>query len=303
MNDPRDLPRVPHATEDGLQQGRPHPALRRYQANYRVVDWAEGLKLMANRRSGKEPLIKGGVDDGSPEMELKGAVLPDPFSKMRIDPKEPVLPPPIAGGKRKAPTRSPGPEPNVANPYPSREELLSSKPGSVEGMAGHLDPFSPSDKDEEIPSNAVMPKFAEPVAAPPAPAPVREQDDRYDALRARYDSEVERARPVSEYLSGRMRVEIELDSMSFSLSVVDVIESSYGVVVLMPSGGDSMTFMPRPMSNARVSCQKKGVSADVAYMGVSFEIEPLGLLGLAFVKRKGERKESVSALVDKLKNA
>lgn len=291
MIDPKDLPRVPHATEDGLQEGRPHPALRRYQADYKVVDWAEGLKLLANRRAGKEPRIKGGVDDGSEEMKLKGAVLPDPYSKTKINPKEPV-------GKE------------ASDHVPTREEVMSMKPGAVEELANRtskFDPFIPAKEDQEIPDDAVMPDSAppprqkpkgrprrvQPVAAPPPPA-VRDDESaaemaRLKSLVASYEERIEslskELERYSEFSSKRERVEIHAQGFSFSVAAVDVVESMYGIVVFLPLGGDSMTFTPSPMSRVTISCQSRRLTEEVAYTGINFEIPLLNLFGLAFIKR------------------
>jgi hypothetical protein len=305
MIDPKLLRRTPHATEDGLQEGRPHPALRRYQADYKVVDWSEGLKLLGQRRKGTIPPIKGGVDDGSEEMELKDAVLPDPFSKMHINPKEPI--------HKKEATKPAKP----ASSMPTREQLMSMKPGSVEGTldkdamarfatvpgdreSGHLanfDPFNPSTSDVEVPPDAVMPGGGRPVDAPPRPdtrdrereialdsrvadlgRKLQEAYARIDLLQSELD--VYRA-----YLDGRMRVELQMSGMSFSIPAVDVVESAFGVVVLLPMKGDSMTFTPALGADAVISCQKKGIMADAAYTGTSFELEAFGLFGLSFMKR------------------
>lgn len=303
--DPRGMPRVPHATEDGLQEGRPHPALRRYQAQYKVVDWTDGLKLMAKRRSGEIPHIKGGVDDGSEEMVLKGAGIPDPYSKMRINPKAPL--------EREEPRK----EETGRASFPTREQLLSSRPGSVEDMvpappapSSRLDPFSPSGDDPAIPADAVMPSGMPAVASlpraqalvtqPASTAPRR--DDGLAALCARLqgDLDAERARSASleralseassrrgppEYASRRMRVELSVNDLMFGLSAVDVIESMYGVTVLLPLGGDGVTFVPPPGALTKISCQKKGIFADTAFTGASFELDELGLFGLSFMKK------------------
>lgn len=308
--DPKDLPRVPKATENGLQVGRPHPALRRYQANYRVVDWTEGLKLMAARRSGSEPTIKGGVDDNSPEMELEGTVLPDPYAKMQIDPKRPVGKPP-----RPVPTAKEAESPVAGSPaVPSREDVMKMAPGSVEAFAGRFDPFSSSNSvDEEIPKDAVMP--GKPVQAPPDPeerkqaeVPVSGPDiqevvslrvavDRLSSENARLNAMV---RKYDGYLSSRVRVNVQLDAMSFGVSAVDVIESPYGAVVLLPLDGSSMTFTPAPMSPAVISCSERGLSLDVAFSGTGFDIPALGLSGLVFVKRPPRKKSPLTEFVDDL---
>lgn len=322
--DPKELPRVPKATENGLQEGRPHPALRRYQANYRAVDWTEGLKLMAARRSGEEPAIKGGVDDNSPEMELENTVLPDPYAKMQIDPKKPVSKPkPKAAKPKPAPATRPeaassddptgkNSGPNATNPYLSRDQVMKMAPGSVEAFAGRFDPFSSSNSvDEEIPPDAVMP--GRPVKAPPAPEERRQAEVpapdiqelvdlrvRADRLFAENQALNARIRKHDEYLSQRTRVQVQLDAMSFGVSAVDVIESPYGIVVLLPLDGNSMTFKPAPMSPAVIACPERGLSFDVAFSGTSFDVPALGVSGLVFVKRPPKKRSPLSEFVNDL---
>ena len=309
MIDPKTLRRTPHATEDGLQEGRPHPALRRYQADYKVVDWSEGLKLLGQRRKGEVPPIKGGVDDGSEEMELKDAVLPDPFSKMHINPKEPIH-------KKETPKPAPKPAPNHRSTMPTREDLMKMKPGSVEDTLDkksmdefkaeapshepdgrNFDPFKPSMSDEEIPPDAVMPGGNRIQEAPPRPdtrdleremildAKVSDLGRRLQEAYARIDALQSELDVYRAYLDGRMRVELQMSGMSFSISAVDVVESAFGVVVLLPMKGDSMTFTPALGADAIISCQKKGILANAAYTGTSFELESFGLFGLSFMKR------------------
>lgn len=305
MIDPKTLRRTPHATEDGLQEGRPHPALRRYQADYKVVDWSEGLKLLGQRRKGEVPPIRGGVDDGSDDMVLKDAVLPDPFSKMHINPKEPIH-------KKEAPKPAPKPKSTM----PTREDLMKMKPGSVEdtldrkameefraeppahepdGM--NFDPFKPSLSDEEIPPDAVMPGGDRIQEAPPRPdtidrerevalaAKVEDLGRKLQQAYAHIDALQSELDAYNSYLDGRVRVELQMSGMAFSVSAVDVVESAFGVVVLLPMKGDSMTFTPALGADAVISCQKKGILADAAYTGTSFELEAFGLFGLSFMKR------------------
>jgi hypothetical protein len=308
MIDPKTLRRTPHATEDGLQEGRPHPALRRYQADYKVVDWSEGLKLLGQRRKGQVPLIKGGVDDGSEDMVLKDAVLPDPFSKMHINPKEPIH-------KKESSKPSPKPAQKPKSTMPTREDLMKMRPGSVEDVLDkkamedfkidapepdrkNFDPFNPSTSDETIPTDAVMPGRDRLPDAPPRPD-TRQDHERVAFMEAKVADLNRRLEDAYErigllqgeldvyrtYLDGRMRVELQMSGMSFSISAVDVVESAFGVVVLLPMKGDSMTFTPALGADAVISCQKKGIVANAAYTGTSFELEAFGLFGLSFMKR------------------
>lgn len=134
--------RTPSATEDGLQKNRPHPQLRRYSAHYEAVDIATAMTRLQMRRSGEMPRIKGGVDDGSPDMEVSDSLF-DENGKVAVDPK--------AGAAEKAPAvppepvASPAAAPALTAPVPrppTREELLGSAPGSVEASVDvSSDPF------------------------------------------------------------------------------------------------------------------------------------------------------------------
>ena len=98
-------PRTPKATADGLQEGRPHPQLRKYAAHYDKVDYATAMMRLQMRRSGEMPLIKGGVDDGSPEMEVSDSLF-DNEGRVVVDPKAGETPP--------RPVQSPSPPPEIA---------------------------------------------------------------------------------------------------------------------------------------------------------------------------------------------
>lgn len=164
-------PRTPKATADGLQEGRPHPQLRKYAAHYDKVDYATAMMRLQMRRSGEMPLIKGGVDDGSPEMEVSDSLF-DNEGHVVVDPKagetpqrpspRPVPPPEPAQARHEEPPR------RLPPPVPTREELLRSAPGSVEAsvdvsadpFVGHMqtvpryDPFSGEKFSGEIPEPA-----------------------------------------------------------------------------------------------------------------------------------------------------
>jgi hypothetical protein len=259
------------------------------------------------------------VDDGSKEMALEGAVLPDPFSKMHINPKEPI---------RRSPDPGSGRGPSAGSGAPTREELLRSRPGSVESMpdgkamrefgyeppahepdARNLDPFKPSMSEETVPPDVVMPDHGRRGRVSPAAAPAPRSTEppveamaggaRLASLEAR-SSELEgRLREAYAtidslrgeldryrgYLDRRVRVELQVSGMSFSVPAVDVVESQFGVVVLLPMKGDSMTFTPSVGADSTIFCQQRGIRAEAAYTGTSFEMEEFGLLGLAFMKR------------------
>lgn len=310
----RSVKRVPHATEDGLQEGRPHPALRRYQADYGVVDWTEGIKLLGQRRRGDVPPIKGGVDDGSKEMVLEGAVLPDPYSKMHIDPKAPI---------RTKEARAGAAAPSAARGPVSRETAMSFLPGEAEAMVPRsYDPFTPASDahEQDIPPDAVMPprppRKADPESRMRAPGSgVPRTGDRaaesYESeiasLRRKVEALSARVAAIDAYLSGRTMVDLGLAGMSVSVPAVDVIESDMGVVLLLPYGGDSMTFVPSVGAEASVRCRDRGVSARAVYTGTRFELPAFGIVGLAFMKDPSSagpsdagRKEGISGLVSML---
>lgn len=333
-SDPRDCERVPSATEDGLQDGRPHPALRRYIAHYEAVDLATAAERLRMRRAGQMPKIEGGVDDGRAEMELKEASLPNPFEKMDIDPKLEVGDEGVHAVVREA-KAPPGAERAPETPAPSLDEMkrrvMSSAPGSVEASVpshdarnGHYDPFTGSVEAfgaPSAPSPHVAPEVPELVwlrgELVAARKELEESRGRAAALQVRLEAAEKAAReapqtpeePFGAWLKGRKRVSIDMGGMRFSIPAVDLVESAYGVALVLPLSPDSVTFTPRPMSDVVLECDSPASVYDTKYTGVSFELPGAGIMVLTFLKspdsaaRAKARAGSMTDLVGSLVSA
>ena len=288
----KDVKRTPRARDGDLQEGRPHPALRVYGARYEAVSPEVASERLLARKKGEIPIIKGGLDDNDPSLEIKDVGLPGPYEPSRLNNK------PRHGGQDKPATPTGGgsspavapPGPAVPAPDPSAKpagvpgggsaesvmmSLLSSPPGSVESMVDIED--DPLYGIEDRPPPRVG-----------APSPDPEKEHLSGALRkasetiAALQAEKSRKSPAEEYSSGRVRVEVATDSMTFSVSAVDCIRGASGVVLLLPTSGDSMTFIPSPGSRAVLSCHERSSVDECVFTGVSFPIQAIGVLGLVF---------------------
>ena len=89
---------------------------------------------------------------------------------------------------------------------------------------------------------------------------------------------------ADQYLKKRTRVSMELTDSTMNLSAIDVIVSRLGVTVLLPVSPDGGTVVPKPGSEATIVVGDK--SYGVYFPGGQFEIEPLGLLGLSFIRKE-----------------
>ena len=88
--------------------------------------------------------------------------------------------------------------------------------------------------------------------------------------------------PEQIYLRQRNRVTLEMADGTMSMQAIDVRESTYSVVILLPLSDGSSIFTPRPGSEVTVI---KGENRWRAYYpGATFEIPELQLLGLVFIK-------------------
>lgn len=112
----------------------------------------------------------------------------------------------------------------------------------------------------EKPAMASPTEPAAPAAPPPPPAPTPKK---------------------------RIPLEVSTDQMTFRMSVLRVLQGRMGIVVLMPSGGDTFTFVPRDGQDVTLSFGESSVPCK--YTGISFELEELGALGLCFLRIPKER--------------
>ena len=87
---------------------------------------------------------------------------------------------------------------------------------------------------------------------------------------------------VDSYLAKRKRLTLELADTTLYVTVTDALVSKMSVTLLMPTDGNTSTFVPKPGSSVTITID--GASYPCYYPGVTFEIEPLRLLGLTFIR-------------------
>ena len=295
---------VPKATDDGLQQGRLHPALRQYVANYgEPVDLATALSRAVERKKGLRPRIKGGTDDADPSLAID-ADMPNGMTKTAWNPKHAPRPQP-----RPAPAPAPEPEPEPApEEYDQEEEPAFEPPPRRQRAFRNFDPFGyPDPQGYPVPRRSGDDRRAEAYdsrmermeqlmmtmmqgmmgrsAQQPQPQHRPVVPEQKPELRDKTAYEPANKSRADAYLSSRTMVGIEMGGMSFTVPVVDVVESAYGVAVLMPTEGNGMMFTPKPMSDVVVTCDRKGMAFQTSYTGVSIPLVELGVNMLVFVKK------------------
>lgn len=88
--------------------------------------------------------------------------------------------------------------------------------------------------------------------------------------------------PEQVYLMQRNRVSLEMPDGTMAMSCISVIESQYGVTILLPLSKEGSIFMPKPGTSVTVVRGEKRWPA--YFPGTSFEIPELSMMGLVFVK-------------------
>lgn len=140
---------------------------------------------------------------------------------------------------------------------------------------------------------AATPDF-DPLGETPEPEPgspelVAEEQQ----LQARYsrqpvlerDPEPSAASPISEYLSKRVRVTLELIDGFMTVSAIDVKQTKYGITLFLPLQRDGSVFIPKPGSEITIAVGD--IRCPCYFPGTYFESEELGVVGLTFVKAEG----------------
>lgn len=87
---------------------------------------------------------------------------------------------------------------------------------------------------------------------------------------------------IDTYLSKRKRLTLELSDTTLYVTVTDAIVSKMSVTLLMPTNDNTSTFVPKPGSSVTITIDD--TSYPCYYPGVTFEIGPLQLLGLTFIR-------------------
>lgn len=283
-----EIKRTPKADPvTGGQMGRPHPALRKYAANYEAVSLSEALERLGARKKGEMETIKGGLDDNSKEVELQGpgAELPSANVTSHLDPKgrsyDPFL------GKVAEEEVHENNETETMDDV--RQRLMAARPGSVElelptakkrrrrePQAPQIDlalveQFTRMKLEAEMAVEKL--KQAREVFAPAPPPP--QYRDVEDTMK-------EPVKQPKEKI-GKTRVEISLDSMTFNVSAIDLVQCRFGATLFLPTSSDAMTFVPTV--GAPVTITKQGEApVRLRFTGVSFQVPGQDMMGLAFVR-------------------
>lgn len=142
-----------------------------------------------------------------------------------------------------------------------------------------FDPFGVSADDAveaaDIPEYTATPQARVPMSASPQP-----QERRFQPVEAQHIAPP--PNKVTDYMSQRTSITLELTDTMIMVKVIDVIETSFSVTLLLPTQGDGFTFIPKPGSSVTIHNRSKQIPC--YFPGTSFEVDALGILGLSFVK-------------------
>lgn len=286
----KDVKRTPKARDGDLQEGRPHPALRVYGANYgEAVSYEEARDRMAARKKGELPIIKGGIDDNDPALEITDEGLPGPYQASHLSNK-PRKQKPSKSQPQSQPKADPAPDQDGPNPggvgRSAIEELMEKVRNMAPGSVGALVQDEPEPEQEQEPrksrtkarrvDNSGMREVAD---------ALRQVVAGLVAMRSEAAPQV-KTEAVNDNGSSvqpqRVRVEVATGQMTFNLPAIDYIRCAGGVAVMLPDSGDSMTFVPATGSPAILACQERSARDEVVFTGISFHLKAIGALCLVF---------------------
>jgi len=89
--------------------------------------------------------------------------------------------------------------------------------------------------------------------------------------------------PYDKYFNQRNRVTFELDGGSYSLPAIDVIESVYGIMVILPANDSDVTFVPSPGAELVIIYNDKRIACFSP--GTVFNINELKIIVISLVKK------------------
>ena len=257
-----DYPRVPHANEAGVQEGRGGVLpVKRYRSNP-VVEIEEAMANLTKRKKGLMPLIEGGIDDEDPALYDAGASISTVGRKMKVAQRAALTDIDVERIKSAA-------DGEAAN--------LGRRTGGVEAQADCASGLAPV-------SGGLSTSSRKPRKTKSQPAVQSTVVERI------VEKPVERIveKPVetefSKWRSKRVRVEIATQDTTFNVSAIAAVRSIHGLVVFMPTVGDGMTFVPRAGASVKVRTKDLGIM-DTVYTGVSFDLDELGVMGICFLVR------------------
>jgi hypothetical protein len=87
---------------------------------------------------------------------------------------------------------------------------------------------------------------------------------------------------ADKYLAGKSRITFELPDGQMSMGAVDVRESRYSLLVLIPLREDAMVFVPKMGTKLSVALKDKSVKA--VYPGAYVEVPELGVGFMTLIK-------------------
>jgi hypothetical protein len=87
---------------------------------------------------------------------------------------------------------------------------------------------------------------------------------------------------TEQFLMQRDRVTLELADGCMQMTVIATLPSRYGVTILLPLSAEGVTFIPKPGSEIRIT--KADKSWECYFLGITFELPELNILGLVFVR-------------------
>ena len=145
---------------------------------------------------------------------------------------------------------------------------------------GDIKDLQPGDPELEAEERALAAESSRTVTEPPLEiktatnVPVREEIN--------YVRIAEGPTLTEQFLMQRERVTLGLTDGSMQITAVAVLASEYGVTILLPLKDDSVTFIPKPGSEIRISKEDK--SWDCYFLGITFDLPALNMMGMVFVR-------------------
>ena len=94
--------------------------------------------------------------------------------------------------------------------------------------------------------------------------------------------------PYDNYFNQRNRVTFELAGGSYSLPAIDMVESSFGVMVILPAGDSDVTFIPSPGAELTIIYDDKRIACFSP--GTVFNVNELKVIIISLVKRDIENE-------------
>lgn len=89
-----------------------------------------------------------------------------------------------------------------------------------------------------------------------------------------------------EYLSKRMKVQLELEAGTYTITAINIINSKYGMMIILPSNDQGATFIPKPGTEVSIVTGER--SRKCYFPGTYFSIPELNAEALVFVSAEAE---------------